>query len=239
MQRDAHRIMFEAARKIESVDGNLVRANQIYRQLSQNGEPTIAARALLRLAAGLEKLGDGSLLAQEVDAVQDTLRIRDLLRLHPLGPEPLRLDRVEHHPAVAHGAELVRQLPRAVRRGVVHDEHVHLGVAVSVPAALLVPVVREAELLSAAIFPGTTSEPLGEWVLFDHEEVGSQSDRGAASSMLPTLLERSVLARGGTTESLYRALARSACLSAAAPTASTSRSRTLTPISSGRRWLAI
>ena len=29
--------------------------------------------------------------------------------------------------------------------------------------------VREAELLSAAIFPGTTSEPLGEWVLFDHE----------------------------------------------------------------------
>ncbi|TQL69732.1 acetyltransferase (GNAT) family protein [Nocardioides albertanoniae] len=29
--------------------------------------------------------------------------------------------------------------------------------------------VREAELLSAAIFPGTTSEPLGEWTLFDHE----------------------------------------------------------------------
>jgi aspartyl aminopeptidase len=50
--------------------------------------------------------------------------------------------------------------------------------------------------------------------LFDHEEVGSQSDRGAASSMLPTVLERSVLARGGTRESLYRALARSACLSA-------------------------
>jgi aspartyl aminopeptidase len=50
--------------------------------------------------------------------------------------------------------------------------------------------------------------------LFDHEEVGSQSDRGAASSMLPTVLERSVLARGGTKESLYRALARSACLSA-------------------------
>ena len=29
--------------------------------------------------------------------------------------------------------------------------------------------VREAELLSAAIFPGTTSQDLGEWVLFDHE----------------------------------------------------------------------
>jgi len=50
--------------------------------------------------------------------------------------------------------------------------------------------------------------------LFDHEEVGSTSDRGADSSMLPSLLERSVLARGGDRESLHRALARSACLSA-------------------------
>ena len=57
------------------------------------------------------------------------------------------------------------------------------GEQVSVPVAEIVsgkPVpqrpnvrlrigVRQAELLSAAIFPGTTSEPLGEWVLFDHE----------------------------------------------------------------------
>lgn len=57
------------------------------------------------------------------------------------------------------------------------------GERVSVPVAEIVsgkPVpprpnvrlrigVREAELLSAAIFPGTVSEPLGEWVLFDHE----------------------------------------------------------------------
>jgi aspartyl aminopeptidase len=50
--------------------------------------------------------------------------------------------------------------------------------------------------------------------LFDHEEVGSTSDRGAASSLLPTLLERSVLARGGDRQALHRALARSACLSA-------------------------
>jgi aspartyl aminopeptidase len=50
--------------------------------------------------------------------------------------------------------------------------------------------------------------------LFDHEEVGSTSDRGAASSLLPTLLERSVLSRGGDRQSLHRALARSACLSA-------------------------
>src|SRR5690606_33546358 len=50
--------------------------------------------------------------------------------------------------------------------------------------------------------------------LFDHEEVGSTSDRGAASSMLPTVLERSVLARGGDREAFHRSLARSACLSA-------------------------
>ena len=50
--------------------------------------------------------------------------------------------------------------------------------------------------------------------LFDHEEVGSTSDRGAGSSLLPSVLERSVLARGGTSESWHRALARSACLSA-------------------------
>lgn len=57
------------------------------------------------------------------------------------------------------------------------------GERVSVPVAEIVsgkPVpprpnvrlrigAREAELLSAAIFPGTTSEALGEWVLFDHE----------------------------------------------------------------------
>jgi aspartyl aminopeptidase len=50
--------------------------------------------------------------------------------------------------------------------------------------------------------------------LFDHEEIGSTSDRGAGSSMLATVLERTVLARGGDRETLHRALARSACLSA-------------------------
>lgn len=50
--------------------------------------------------------------------------------------------------------------------------------------------------------------------LFDHEEVGSTSDRGAASSLLPSVLERIVSARGGNREAFHRALARSACLSA-------------------------
>jgi aspartyl aminopeptidase len=56
--------------------------------------------------------------------------------------------------------------------------------------------------------------PIPVVALFDHEEIGSTSDRGAASSLLPTVLERSVLARGGEPDGIHRALARSACLSA-------------------------
>jgi aspartyl aminopeptidase len=56
--------------------------------------------------------------------------------------------------------------------------------------------------------------PIPVMCLFDHEEIGSTSDRGAASSMLPSALERIVSARGGDRESFHRALARSACLSA-------------------------
>ena len=42
--------------------------------------------------------------------------------------------------------------------------------------------------------------------LFDHEEVGSTSDHGAQSDLLPTVLERIVLAAGGTREDLLRRL---------------------------------
>jgi aspartyl aminopeptidase len=51
-------------------------------------------------------------------------------------------------------------------------------------------------------------------VLFDHEEVGSQSAGGAASSLLPSVLERMVLAREGSREDYHRALAASTCVSA-------------------------
>lgn len=45
--------------------------------------------------------------------------------------------------------------------------------------------------------------------LFDHEEVGSTSERGAASTLLPAWLERIVLAAGGDREDYLRALAHS------------------------------
>jgi aspartyl aminopeptidase len=45
-------------------------------------------------------------------------------------------------------------------------------------------------------------------VLFDHEEAGSQSERGALSTLLPSVLERIVLANGGGREDYWRALAR-------------------------------
>ena len=45
--------------------------------------------------------------------------------------------------------------------------------------------------------------------LFDHEEVGSNSERGAQSDFLSTVLERIVLGAGGNREDFHRAAARS------------------------------
>jgi aspartyl aminopeptidase len=44
-------------------------------------------------------------------------------------------------------------------------------------------------------------------VLFDHEEVGSLSERGAMSTLLPSVLERIVTSAGGGREDFHRALA--------------------------------
>lgn len=49
--------------------------------------------------------------------------------------------------------------------------------------------------------------------LFDHEEVGSTSERGAQSDLLATVLERIVLASGGTRDDYHRAIAASVCAS--------------------------
>ncbi|GAD82830.1 M18 family aminopeptidase [Nocardia asteroides NBRC 15531] len=58
--------------------------------------------------------------------------------------------------------------------------------------------------LAAVDEPGAAMPVL---VMFDHEEVGSQSDRGAQSDLLPAVLERIVLARGGGRADYLAALA--------------------------------
>jgi aspartyl aminopeptidase len=51
-------------------------------------------------------------------------------------------------------------------------------------------------------------------VLFDHEEIGSTTNRGAASSLLDTTLERITHGLGGDRDTWHRAIAASICLSA-------------------------
>jgi aspartyl aminopeptidase len=67
-----------------------------------------------------------------------------------------------------------------------------------------------AALLAAA---GTESATIPVLAAFDHEETGSQSDTGAQGPLLGRVLERSVLARGGSPEDLLRALAGTVCAS--------------------------
>lgn len=67
--------------------------------------------------------------------------------------------------------------------------------------------------LAEATERGAALEYIPVVSLFDHEEVGSGSAAGAESPMLRDLLERSVLARGGTREEYHRAIADSFCVS--------------------------
>lgn len=65
-------------------------------------------------------------------------------------------------------------------------------------------------LLAAVAKPGSAIPVLA---LFDHEEVGSTSDRGAQSDLLGSVLERIVLGSGGGREDFLRAMAGSICAS--------------------------
>ncbi|CAM4199144.1 putative M18 family aminopeptidase 2 [Mycobacterium basiliense] len=65
-----------------------------------------------------------------------------------------------------------------------------------------------------ALLGATPGEVLPILVIFDHEEVGSASDRGAQSNLLSTVLERIVLAAGGGREDLLRLLPASLLASA-------------------------
>jgi aspartyl aminopeptidase len=57
--------------------------------------------------------------------------------------------------------------------------------------------------------------PVAVLCLFDHEEVGSSSNRGAQSPLLEDALERLVLSGGGARDDFHRAIARSFCASVA------------------------
>jgi aspartyl aminopeptidase len=70
------------------------------------------------------------------------------------------------------------------------------------------------EALLAAAADGAELEQIPLLVLFDHEEVGSTSAAGAASPMLPALIERITLGLDGGRADLLRALAASVCCSA-------------------------
>lgn len=65
--------------------------------------------------------------------------------------------------------------------------------------------------LATGVAGGATVDVIA---LFDHEEVGSESTTGAAGPLLETVLERLVVARGGSRDDLHRSLAASMCVSA-------------------------
>ncbi len=69
-------------------------------------------------------------------------------------------------------------------------------------------------LLAVSVDDAPTPAQIPLVVLFDHEEIGSSSDRGAASTLLPAVTERIVLGLGGGRDEHLRALAASACCSA-------------------------
>ena len=64
-----------------------------------------------------------------------------------------------------------------------------------------------------ALLDGEPSIHTRVLALFDHEEVGSGSERGAASDFLVTTLERIVLSQGGSRADYLRAMASSVCVS--------------------------
>lgn len=66
----------------------------------------------------------------------------------------------------------------------------------------------------SALRAAAPSDHVAVVALFDHEEVGSGSTTGAAGPLLETILERIVLASGGTRADVHRACASSQCVSA-------------------------
>ncbi|WP_132993010.1 M18 family aminopeptidase [Gordonia zhaorongruii] len=64
-----------------------------------------------------------------------------------------------------------------------------------------------------ALLDAERTGPITVLALFDHEEVGSGSERGASSDFLVTVLERIIAARGGGRDEFLQAMASSRCAS--------------------------
>jgi aspartyl aminopeptidase len=67
--------------------------------------------------------------------------------------------------------------------------------------------------LAAVLAHAPDDAPIAVACLFDHEEVGSTSNRGAQGPLLEYVLERLVLGSGGARDEFHRAIARSLCAS--------------------------
>jgi aspartyl aminopeptidase len=70
------------------------------------------------------------------------------------------------------------------------------------------------DAISSGVEAGVGADAIRVIVLFDHEEIGSTTNRGAAGSLLDTTLERITRGLGGDRDAWHRALAASVCLSA-------------------------
>lgn len=172
--------------------------------------------------SGRVALTDGSLHLLRVD---EPLLHLPQLAIHldrEIGTEGLRLNAQQHVvPLWGTGApdEGSFQAFLADRLGVDHDAVVSWDVMTHdlAPSAV---VGRNGELLSAprldnlcsawAAIDGLVRAGTGVVALWDHEEIGSSTNRGAASPLLGTVLERTA---GPKREALHRALAQSVCLS--------------------------
>jgi aspartyl aminopeptidase len=174
--------------------------------------------------AGRLALRDGREVLVHVD--EPVLRVPQLA-IHLSDRKPLELDPQRHLNGLwstSRGSFLDLVADRA---GVAVDDIVGFELMThdTQPSAL---VGVDGELVSAprmdnqvTCFAGTrallAAEPVAGvrpvLALFDHEEVGSTSERGAQSDLLSTVLERIVLAAGGTRDDYHRAIAASVCAS--------------------------
>lgn len=89
----------------------------------------------------------------------------------------------------------------------VHDEFISSG---RLDDLSMVHAGLEALLATSGSVPATTSV----LAIFDNEETGSQTKQGAGSPFLSSMLQRIVLAQGGTQEDYYRAVEQAFMVSA-------------------------